>query len=275
MRKLLYISLVAGSLFLLTQCRKNGSYPPSSKTYQKLSYGDSIFYLRNGDYSISPLNGRNGTYTAFPDNLSIDKKTGVVNISLKGADGESQTGMWYRITFKPTSGDEIDTTHILISGITYLDKFYRLSQNDSMLSPIYNGDPANAIPAGNYDIAHDDKFAINAANGQINLKECMRRGYFTIGTAGNGSWKIIPIKYALDDKSNSITNQIDIVLYYYTSMNAVPKNVSEVMQAHQLLTVGLRSLPSIPSTAGAIDNNLPSNLSFAKPRPPCVIIVGN
>jgi hypothetical protein len=275
MRSLLYISLVAGSMFLLTQCRKNSLCLPASKTYQKLSYGDSIFYLKNSDYTISPATTKTGTYTAFPDNLSIDKKTGKINISLKGIDGESQTGMWYRITFNPTTGNEIDTTYILISGITYLDKFYRLSQNDSILSPIYNGDPANSTPAGNYDIAHDDRFAINAANGEINLKECMRRGYFTMGSAGNGSWKIIPIKYALNDKSNSLTNQIDIVLYYYSNLNAVPKNVSEVMQAHQQLTVGLRSLPAIPSTTGAVDTNIPGNLSFAKPRPPCVIIVGN
>ena len=133
---------------------------------------------------------------------------------------------------------------------------------------------ANTLPSGNYDIAHDDKFAMNAVNGKINLRECMRRGFFGSGSS-NTKWKIATVKYALDDNSNRTINKIDIVIYYYHTMNDVPSNVSALMQAHQQMTLGLRTLPFIPSTIGAIDNNLPGNLSLSKPRPPCVIIVGN
>ena len=274
MRSLLCTTIIISSLFFLTQCSKNNIGCLDSKANQKLSYGDSVFYLKNSDYIITPLNGRTGIYTAFPNNLAIDKSTGKITVTVKGTDGESQTGMWYRITYKADTGKETDTTYILLSGLTYIDKFYRLSQNDSILSPIYNGDMANALPSGNYDIAHDDKFAINPTNGKINLRECMRRGFFGGGSV-NTEWKISTIKYALDDKSSRAPNKIDIVIYYYHTMNDVPSNVSALMQAHQQMTVGLRSLPSIPSTPGAIDNNLPSNLSLSKPRPPCVIIVGN
>ena len=274
MRSSLCITVVVGSLLFLTRCSKNHIDCLDSKAAQKLSYGDSVFYLKNSDYTIAPINGRTGTYTAFPDNLVIDKNTGKITVTVKGTDGESQTGMWYRITYKSTTGKETDTTLILLSGLTYIDKFYRLSQNDSILSPIYNGDITNALPTGNYDMAHDDKFAINAANGKINLRECMRRGFFGNGSA-NTEWKIATVKYGLDDKSNRAENKIDIVIYYYHSMDEVPSNVSALMQAHQQMTVGLRTLPHIPSTTGAIDNNLPSNLSLSKPRPPCVIIVGN
>jgi hypothetical protein len=276
MRSLLWTNLFVGSILLLTQCSKKNCCGPDINGNQKLNYGDSIFYLKNTDYSISPLGGRTGTYTAFPDNLQIDKTTGKINVTVKGNDGESQTGLWYRIIYKSSDSKIIDSTYILLAGISYVDKFYHLNQNDSIIYPIYNGDPANAAPTGNYDLAHDDKFAINPANGQINLKECMRRGFFASGgTTPNTSWKIASIKYELNDKSNRATNKIDIVVYYYHTLNEVPSNVSALMQAHQQMTLGLRTLPSIPSTTGAIDNYIPSDLSLSKPRPPCVIIVGN
>lgn len=274
MRNLLRITLVIGSMLLLTQCSKRNCGCVSPPVPANLTYGDSIFYLRSADYTIAPLGGKTGTYTAFPDNLQIDKTTGKITISLKGKDGESQTGMWYRINYRGKN-NEADSTLILISGLSYIDKFYRLSQNDSIVYPIYNGDPANAIPPGDYDLTSDNKFAINAVNGQINLKECMRRGFFSTGNGMNSSWKIASIKYAVNDESNSITNQIDIVLYYYRTVDDVPSNVSALMQAHRQMTVGLRSLPDIPFTSGAVDNNIPGNLSLLKPRPPCVIIVGN
>lgn len=277
MRGLLCITILVSSLLLLTQCTKQqcGCLPPDQPVSgQKLIYGDSIFYLKNSDYILLPLNAKTGTYTAFPDNLKIDRSTGAITVTLKGEDGESQTGMWYRITFKSTLTNVVDTTYILISGITYLDKFYYLSQNDSILYPIYNGDPSKAIPAGNYSIDQDYKFAINPANGQINLKECMRRGFFG-GGQQNSSWKIAKIKYAANDNSKSVVNGIDVVIYYYHSLSDVPANVSAIMQSHQQMTVGLRALPFIPTTSGPFDNNLPSNLSYGKPRPPCVIIVGN
>ena len=276
MRSLLSMSLVICSALFLAHCSKRDCCAPIPDNKSKLSYGESVFYLANSAYSISPLHEKKGTYTAFPGNLQIDRATGRITVDLKGTDGESQTGMWYRVTFSADNcGGGSDTAYVLISGITYIDRFYRLSQNDSILHPIYNGDPQNAIPSGNYDIAHDNKFAINPANGQINLKECMRRGFFSSGGSASSSWKMASIKYAVNDKSNSVVNQIDIVLYYYHSMNDVPANVSALMQAHQQMTVGLRALPTIPSTTGAVDNNIPGSLSLAKPRPPCVIIVGN
>ncbi|RYF82735.1 MAG: hypothetical protein EON98_11025 [Chitinophagaceae bacterium] len=276
MKGLLSIAIIFGCFVLFTRCGKGkcDCVPPPDSGQSRLSYGDSVFYLKNSDYTIKPLTKPNGIYTSFPKNLTIDKNTGVITVTQKGTDGESQTGMWYKVYYHSISGDESDSTMVLLSGITYIDKFYNLSQGDSIIYPIYNGDPSRPLPAGNYDLTSDNKFAINAVNGQINVKECMRRGFFNDNQL-NTSWKVATIKYAINDKSSSVTNKIDIVIYYYHTMNDVPANVSALMQAHQQMTVGLRSLPQIPSTPGAIDNNLPSNLSLSKPRPPCVIIVGN
>ncbi|HVF97009.1 MAG TPA: hypothetical protein VM871_06800 [Flavisolibacter sp.] len=253
---------------LLSGCDKKNFYgQPTEKA--RLMYADSVFYLETNEYTIKPLSRSIGTYTAFPDNLEIDRRTGAITVTQNGTDGESQTGLWYKITYR-SPANQVDSAMVLISGITYIDKFYTLTQGDSIIYPIYNGNPANVLPPGNYDLTSDNKFAINPVNGEINIKECMRRGFF-----GNSSWKNASIKYSIKDNSQQATNRIDLVIYYYRTMGDVPSNVSALMQAHQRLTVGLRSLPVIPTTTGAIDNNLPSNLSLSKPRPPCVIIVGN
>lgn len=262
--------------FLLIRCGKRdcGCVPPPAEKY-KLAYGDSVFYLKSADYTLVPLMKGSGTYTAFPNNLQIDPKTGVINVTQKGTDGESQTGLWYKIKFQSDASNDTDSTFLLLSGISYVDKFYNLAQNDSIIFPIYNGDPATPLPAGNYDLTSDNKFAINANNGQINIKECMRRGFFNSSGQMGTTWKVATIKYAINDRSQQVTNKIDVVIYYYPTLAEVPANVSALMQAHQQMTVGMRSLPAIPSTSGPIDNNLPSELSLSKPRPPCLVIIGH
>lgn len=275
MKRLLFASFLLSTVVVLTQCRKQDCKcdAPALSASTKLAYGDSVFYLRNTEYTIAPLGNRKGTYSAFPDNLQMDPATGHITVGVNGNDGNSQTGMWYKIKFRSDTGAETDSTMVLLSGLTYVDAFYNLKQNDSIIYPIYNADPTKAIPPGNYDLKGDDDFAINPANGQINIKECFRRGFFTKEANGEG-WKTAKIRYAINDKSNGATNSIDVVLYYYRTMDDVPSNVSALMQAHQRMTLGFATA-RIPSTPGRIDNNLPSDLTLSKPRPPCVVIVGN
>ena len=250
-------------------CKKHpvSDNPPVTN---KLSYGDSVFFLKSTSYTVAPVNSKAGTYAAFPDNLMIDKTTGAITITQKDNDGQSQTGLRYKIKF--TSGTEVDSTYITISGISYVDRFYDLSKNDSIIYPIYNADVSKELPAGNYSIGSDNKLAINPANGQINVKETVRRGFFD--NQLNASWKQTTIKYSSNDNSNGVTNTIDLILYYYNSIADVPSNVSALMQAHQRMTVGIAS-PTIPTTFGAVDNNLSSDLSLSKPRPPCLIIIAH
>lgn len=272
MRTLLCITTLVSGLFLLTHCsKKQSSFKPSTNA-GKLNYSDSIFYLKSTDYTVAPLNAGTGTYTVFPNNLKIDANTGKVTVSLNGTDGASQTGLWYKIKYTSNITNESDSTYFLISGITYLDKFYHLLQNDSMIYPVYNGSFSKALPVGNYDIQRDNSFAIDPATGQINILECLRRGFFKTGSTMG--WKTVNIKYAINDQSNGAINSIEVVLYYYSTLDEVPSNVSNLMQAHQSMTLGLRT-PFIPSTTGIIDTNLPSELSLSKPRPPCLVIIGH
>jgi hypothetical protein len=254
-------------LFLLA-CKKN-SVKDNLSTNSKLSYGDSVFYLKSTSYAVSPVNGKQGTYSAFPDNLNINSSTGAITVSLKGNDGQSQTGLRYKIKFT-SPNNETDSTYIIISGINYIDRFYDLAKNDSIIYPIYNADILKELPAGSY--TGDNKLAISNTNGQINIKEAIRKGFFD--NQINASWKQTTIRYTANDQSNSSTNNIDVILYYYNSINDVPSNVSALMQAHQRMSIGING-PSIPSTFGAVDNNLSSDLSLSRPRPPCIVIVGH
>jgi hypothetical protein len=254
----------------LIACKKGSvsNNPPTPPTNNKLSYGDSIFYLKGASYTVTPVNPKPGTYTAFPDNLTIDNATGIVTVTLKGKDGESQTGLKYKIKFTSNT-NEIDSTYITISGVNYIDRFYNLSKNDSIIYPIYNADISKELPQGSF--SGDNKLAINSTNGQINVKETIRRGFFD--NQINTSWKQTTIRYTANDKSNSASNTMDIILYYYNSVNDIPSNVSALMQAHQRMALGVNA-PQVPNTTAPVDNKLSSDLSLFKPRPPCIVIVG-
>jgi hypothetical protein len=254
---------------LLLSCSKHTPVPSAGK----LTYGDSVFYIKNAAYTITPLNGGTGTYSAFPNNLQIDNNTGAVTITIKGKDGQSQTGLRYRIMYTSPSSNHVDSTFIILSGISYFDKFYYLNQNDSIITPVYNADRSKPVPAGNYDIAHDNRFAISPATGQININETIRRGYFN-DLLPNTSWKQTTVRYAINDNSGGVENAIDVILYYYNQISDVPVNVSALMQAHQQMSLSA-NIASIPSTNAPVDNNLSSNLSLSRPRPPCVVIIGH
>jgi hypothetical protein len=265
------------SVFLLVAvvflaCDKDGGPGPSGSS-GKLSYGDSVFYLRSQSYDISPLNARAGTYTAFPGNLLIDPATGKITVKIIGQGLESQTGLRYKIKYTSTDGSVSDSTYIILSGINYLDRIYYLSQNDSIISPIYNAKLTNALPGGTYGIQADGDLAIDPVTGKININECIRRGLFN-QPAENGEWEELTVEYKSNDPSNNVTNRIDIALYFYNSLADVPSNVSALMRQHQKMTLGIPQ-QEIPVTTGPIDLDLPDNISTSRPRPPCIIIVAN
>ena len=87
-----------------------------------------------------------GTYTGFPEGIEIDDNTGAINLS------KSETGLRYRITHTATDGT-VTTTMVVLSGITFPDKFYHLSQDDSIALPIYNASDARVLPlnGSNFD----------------------------------------------------------------------------------------------------------------------------
>ena len=275
MRRSYFIVLMLGCVLLLTECGKSkcDCVPPPTSSSKKLSYGDSVFYLRAQEYTIKPLISKAGTYKAFPNNLLIDSTTGVITVKVIGLGDESQTGLRYKITFKPTGSGQSDSTFIVLSGINYLDRIYNLSKNETVIRPIYNADITKQLPPGTYGIQADNRIEINTQNGEINILECLRKGLFDLPSK-TGEWEEVTISYKSNDGSNSEVNHIDIALYYYKTVSDIPSNVTNLMRAHQAQVLGIPQ-QAIPLTSAPIDNNLPDNVSYSKPRPPCVIIVGN
>lgn len=248
-------------LFTLTwlSCTKD---PGNSAGPYNLSYGDSIIYLRPsaGDYIVSPSSQRSGTYSGFPEGIEIDDRTGAINVS------KSETGLRYRITHTAPDGTETKTM-VVLSGITFTDKFYRLSQHDSIAFPVYNASPSRILPlsGSSFDegnIANSGGCSVKTFNGSINLAETVRNGVFG-STPQNDKQETFEIKYRINDGSGKTENKLKVLLYWYNTMADVPAYLWDILNSRQSQGVFLR---------GGLAERTEQ---VARPRPPCVIIIAN
>lgn len=267
--------LVFIALISVTACKKssgdNGGMPGSSD----FSYGDSIFYQRNSntDYLVYPTRQEAGTYSGFPEGIQIDEKTGAINVS------KSETGLRYQVKFLPATGGPERSTTVLLSGINYLDAFYFLSKNDTIAKPVYNGTLQNVIPGTSSGTAFDiglgcnnEGIAVSTADGKINLMQTIRNGFFG-KYPDNGTRKEFELKYKIDDNSKQALNGLKIKLYYFETMNDVTPDLIQLLHDREgtLLGMNTASFPGeILSGAAGINGTQ----KVAKPRPPCIFIIG-
>jgi hypothetical protein len=254
-----FLGILTLLCFTILSCKKSDI--KQNNSYQ-LSYGDSLFYISNQptDILASPLNARAGNFSSFPDGLVIDPNTGVINVS------QSEAGMKYRISFKGNSGDS-STAFIVISGINFPDKYYRIESSDTMAYPVYNADPSKILPPGSFDddrVANNSGCAMKTINGQINLSESIRNGLFG-STPKNDTRKDFDVKYRLDDNSGKAENKIKILIYYYDHMSDVPQSLQQTIQDHQAMTFQPNNAPVSTARISAA----------AKPRPPCIVVIGH
>lgn len=262
--------LIPICLITIFSCNKN----PVDDDPSALSYGSSIFYIKSNEYYIYPTKTQPGTYSAFPaDGIDLDERTGAIRV--RGGDDNIYTGLKYKITHTATNGDT-SSAMILISGIQFLDQFYRLSQHDSIAFPIYNGDPANNVPLSGSSFddggnANSGGCSVKTSNGQINLAQTVRNGVFGANPQ-NDAKREFDIEYKLNDQSGKATNKIRVKLYYYNTMADVAPDLLETLNERQQQGVFF----------GMNNSNFENGTSFrtsslsaiAKPRPPCVIIIG-
>jgi hypothetical protein len=249
------------ALFLVVifaSCHKSSDNPTGPYT---LSYGDSIIYLKAQatDYIVFPTEHRAGTYTGFPEGIEIDDITGAINVS------KSETGLRYRITHTAPDGTQTQTL-VVLSGITFPDKFYHLSQNDSMAFPVYNASVLRQLPLNGSSFdegnnANSGGCSVQTTDGQINLAQCVRNGIFG-ATPQNDVRKDFDISYRLNDASGKSLNKLKVRLYYYNTMADVAPDLLETLQDRSDQGVFLRV------------NGAAGTAKVAKPRPPCIIIVG-
>ena len=245
---------------------------PSTDSY-RLSYGDSIFYLKEKDYVIQPLQGERGIYSSFPGNLALDPATGKVTITEKGRVGEaSQMGLRYRIYFTSQDGSSKDSTTIVLAGSHYQDQLYYLSRNEAIGQPIYNGNTTLGTASGIFT-ASDNKIDIDPGTGRINFEKTIANGFFS-DRPENHDWKEVKITQHTRVGNENVENSFDVVIYYYDSVNDIPYNVTDIMRAHQDLLIGIQPVP-IPRTAAPADESILGIVAPSRPKPPCIIIVGN
>lgn len=253
---ILLLSLVS-ALTGLFSCNGNGAVDPPAA--YKLSYGDSILYLKSsGTNIVYPTEHRDGRYTGFPDGVEIDESTGAINIA------NSETGLRYRITHTAPDGTKTEIK-VVLSGITFTDKFYHLSTGDSIAPPVYNASTDRVIPlsGSNFDegnVANGGGCSVRTDNGKINLNESIRNGVFG-GAPRNDDTKEIEIKYRINDGSSKSLNKLKVKLYWYNTTADVPQYLWDILNDRASQGVFLKG------------NGTETTVALAKPRPPCIIIV--
>ena len=247
-------------------CKKTVSNTDPAPGVTFFSYGDSVFYQKNqsNDYIIAPTNNLTGRYLSFPDGLDIDGNTGAVNVS------KSETGLKYMIAFIPDGNKDTTMKFITLSGINYMDGFYILTGNDSIAYAVYNATPGAMIPGLNngsiFDLGsncNSQGCTVNASNASINLAQTVRNGVFG-STPSNNDRHEFDMAYQVNDKSNSAVNKLKVKLYYFKTMSDVTPEAYDIINTRQGTIIGpSNTVPSFALTT-----------SVAKPRPPCIFIVG-
>lgn len=271
-----YISLT--SIFIaiigIAGCKKSTADSNMAPGEFQLTYGDSILYQKNigVDYLVFPKESAAGTYAAFPDGIQIDDKTGAINVS------KSETGLRYRISFVPSGSTKEYSTTVLLSGINYLDQFYFLSHNDTIAQPVYNGNPQSQVPLSAstaFDIGrgcNDEGIAVSTSDGKINLMQTIRNGFFG-RYPDNATRKEFKLEYKIDDKSQQAVNSLKIKVYYFETMNDVTTDLIQLLHDREgtVFNANTNSFPGeILGTAAGINGTA----KVAKPRPPCIFIIG-
>jgi len=277
-RKFSFLLILGMGLYA---CKKdNGtsslSTPPAG---YKLTYGDSVFYLNNqsSDYIIEPTQSRTGEYIGFPEGIDIDANTGAINVS------KSETGLRYRVTFYPDGSTDSFSTVIVISGINFLDGFYRLNTADSILRPVYNGNTGSSVPGVNSGTIFDEGSGCNSAGcnvntalGSINLAQTVRNGVFGAVPSNNDRHEF-ELDYRINDKSGKALNVMKVKLYYFDSMDDVTPEVFDIISSRDgaILNMSPKQNPfqETVSVFGIVQVNGHAK-SIPKPRPPCIFILG-
>lgn len=256
---------------LITSCGKDS--PGTAGDKYRIDYGDSVLFIRNtgSDITFAPLNAPSGgEFTGFPEGIEIDKSSGVINVS------KSETGLRYRITYTAPNGDTSQAI-VLISGINYLDHIYSLEANDTLALPLYNASLARTIPANSlFDEGNGCNgvgIAVNTSSAQINLAETIRNGTFG-STPANGAQKEVELKYRINDGSNKSLNALKVKLYYFNTAADISPDLKQLLIDRQgtLLLPSPHVSPGMEVLSGLAGGG--SVKGVAKPRPPCIFIVG-
>ncbi|MEL6561769.1 MAG: hypothetical protein AAFQ94_26505 [Bacteroidota bacterium] len=240
------------------------------------NYGDSVFFI-DGTLINKIVNTSSvlaGKFGATPEGLSIDSLTGAIDVNL------SDAGLKYEVYYVATGGTDTCKTNVIISGIDYLSSINVLSENDTLISPVYNSQVGLGLPGDDDDDDDDEDdddddeqnefdlsgsaqllgVAIDTVTGAINLQQTVDNGTFGV-TPVSGTSQSVTIQYKLDDDSDRSLNSINVTVYYYDKLTDVPQSLlDEVTNKNNSLNTSVYTSARVSALA-------------RRPRPPAIIIV--
>ncbi|ASU36297.1 hypothetical protein MuYL_4412 [Mucilaginibacter xinganensis] len=243
--------------------------PPAGTDPKIALYGDSVFYIQSADLLVKPVVTKAGTYSSLPEGLKIDEVTGEIDVN------KSETGLKYQVTFTPADASGSQVNYVVISGINYEDKIYNLSAGDSVATPIYNANARLTMPDAGLDNVFDESggcknagIAVDPKNARINLAQTVRNQ-----AIDTGATQEVKLAYRINDKSEKALNGLNVKIYFYRNASEIPQYLIDLINERK--TTILYSGAIIRSFALNTSGLKVNVKKPARPRPPCIIVVGN
>jgi hypothetical protein len=221
----------AGDTTLSTPVTPVVPYPEAPATGCNFApdYGDSIVYSQpaSGDYYVYPQNNQGiaGTYLAWPDGLSLNSKTGAIDLS------KSETGQRYAMAFVRDGTTDTCMSQLIVAGAAYMDSVYVLAQSNYTSKPYFNANPYGVAPCQGTqgqgcqfdynNFAHNQGIVIDQNTGFIDLQKSMQNSIFGLLPL-NGTTVYTTIYYKLNDNSNFAPQKIQLKLVFYNHKSDVP-----------------------------------------------------
>lgn len=267
----------------------------------RLSYGDTLFYLRNipaGD-TVLPVSRPSapGFFRSIPAGLVVDSVTGRINIAL------SETGLRYKIYYVTPAGTALDSVKLVISGIDYRDAIFQIAGTPVAYDtafPVYNARSGLALPCGDDDEDDDgdiddddnkcvfdetdldddgnddvpgviqDKLMVDIKKGTIDVEASFHAGIFGSSDPASGLSKDFMFYYRLSDASNRALQKITVRIYHFKKLADIPQALLDTLNVRAQMSVAVNS-----RNPGVYDGRLINlDLYGLKPkRPPIIIIV--
>jgi hypothetical protein len=309
---LFLILFVIGCQKAVTDPESSDNATNSANTNARLSYGDTLFFLKNqvADYTILPVSKPNapGYLKSIPKGLVLDSINGRINVT------KSQTGLRYKVYYVATNGTILDSVKLVISGVDYRDAIYEIASTPNAYDtafPIYNARPELVLPCGDDDEDDDgdiddddnacvfdetdlnndgnddiagviqDKLLIDEKKGTIDVEASFHAGVFGSSNPANGVSKDFTFYYRLQDASNRALNKMTVRLYHFRKRSDIPQSLLDTLRLRAGVSAAVNSRTGIAVNAfPQADDASQRNTNFSrlefyyKPkRPPFIIIV--
>jgi hypothetical protein len=227
--------------------------PPAQPCTAGPNYGDSIVYqqptMANLDYLVSPINNPGpGQYISWPQGLSIDNSTGVIDIT------KSETGQRYIIGFIASGSTDTCLHPLIIGGSSYPDSIYVLAASHAFAGPYFDANPNTPSPCAGGGCHFQSMVKLSGKDvniqdntGIIDVQASFNGGIFG-PTPVDGETQTATIQYSLNGQSNKAIQTMQVEFIYYGKKSSIPAALLNLIASKraQMLTDSLISVNANP-----------------------------